>query len=387
MLAVVNGRIYTMVGTIIEKGIVLIKAGKIEAVGQHIPIPKDYKIINAEGKHVLPGFIDIHAHLGIFEESVGEIGADANERHDPVSPHLRAIDAINPMDQAFQDALAAGITCIVSSPGSKNVIGGQCVAIKTFGTVIDKMIVKEPAGLKVAFGENPKMAHGGQGKKPSTRMSIAGLIRLAFVESINYRTRTRPNGPLGECVIRDLKLEVFTNVLDHKIPLVAHAHRADDIITAIRIANEFNLQLIIIHGTEGRFVTAELVESNIPVVVGPLLGSRSKVELGGLDPKTAGILANRGVKTALTTDHPIVPIQYLPLCAALAVKEGMKEEDALAAITRNAAEIIGIEDRVGSLVAGKDGDVVVWDGHPLDIRSAPSKVIVNGKVVYMQSDS
>ena len=383
MIAVVDGKIYTMAGAPIDKGVLLIEYGKILDVGEELEIPKDCQIIDAKGKFVFPGFIDAHTHVGIFEEVIGEVGEDGNEWTDPVTPHLRAIDAVNPRDKAFEDAVKGGITCVFTGPGSANVIGGQSIAIKTHGHIIDKMVVKAPAGLKVAFGENPKRVYGEQKKMPSTRMGTAALLRETLVKAQNYKAKLESEISNPDKVIeRDLKLEILCDVLDKKIPIRAHAHRADDILTAIRIAREFDVNIVIEHCTEGHLIAEVLAEYNIPAVVGPSLVSRAKYELKDVSFATPGLLANKGVKVALITDHPVIPVQYLPICAALAVKEGMREEDALAAITINPAEIIGISDQVGSLEKGKDADVVIWDGFPLDIKARPSHVIIDGKIVF-----
>lgn len=383
MIAITGGKIYTMSGNILDKGTILVDGCKIAEIGENLTPPEGAEIIDATGKYVLPGFIDAHSHVGIFEEAVGEIGEDGNEWTDPVTPQLRALDAVNPADKAFEDAVRGGITCVFTGPGSANVIGGQSIAMKTFGKVIDRMVVKAPAGLKVAFGENPKRVYAEQKKMPSTRMGTAALLRETLVKALNYKHKKQKDTKDPDKVFEiDLKMEVLCDVLDKKLPLRAHAHRADDILTAIRIAKEFNVDIVIEHCTEGHLIADELVEAKVPAVVGPSLTSRSKVELKDLSFKTPGILASRGVKVAIMTDHPVIPVQYLPVCAALAVKEGMKPEDALKAITINAAEIIGIADRVGSLEKGKDADIVLWDGHPLDIKSQPSAVIIEGKVAY-----
>ncbi|WP_422446760.1 amidohydrolase [Thermoanaerobacterium sp. DL9XJH110] len=383
MLAITGGKIFTMAGDVVDNGVVLVENGKIKQVGKGLKIPRDAEVIDASGKYVFPGFIDAHSHVGIFEEAVGEIGEDGNEWTDPVTPHLRALDAVNPYDRAFEDAVRGGITCVFTGPGSANVIGGQSIVVKTWGKVIDRMVVKEPAGLKVAFGENPKRVYGEQKKMPSTRMGTAALLRETLVKALNYKNKLEEAERNPEKFVeRDLRMEIICDVLDRKFPLRAHAHRADDIMTAIRIAREFDVDIVIEHCTEGHLVADELAELGVPAVVGPSMTSRSKVELKDLSFKTPGILANKGVKVAIMTDHPVIPIQYLPVCAALAVREGMKEEDAMAAITINAAEIIGVADRVGSLEAGKDGDIVVWDGHPLDVKSTPVYVIISGQVAY-----
>lgn len=383
MLAIINGKIYTMTGKVFDRGALLINDGKIQEVGRELAIPQNAKVVDAKGNYVFPGFIDAHSHIGIFEESVGEIGEEGNEWTDPVTPQLRAIDAINPADKAFEDAVMGGITCAFTGPGSANVIGGQSIVMKTYGKVIDYMVVKAPAGLKVAFGENPKRVYGEQKKMPATRMATAALLREALTNAQNYKVKLRKslNNP-DETVERDLKMEILCDVLDKKLPLRAHAHRADDIMTAVRIAKEFDLDIVIEHCTEGHLIADELAQLDISAVVGPSFSTRSKVELKNLSFTTPGILAQKGVKVAIMTDHPVIPIQYLPVCGALAVREGMKEEDALAAITINAAEILGIADRLGSLEKGKDADVVIWNGHPLEIKSKPCCVIINGEIVY-----
>lgn len=383
MLAITNGKIYTMTGEVFDGGTLLIKDGKIEEVGQEVAIPENAKVIDAKGKYVFPGFIDAHSHIGIFEEAVGEIGEEGNEWTDPVTPQLRAIDAINPADQAFEDAVMGGITCVFTGPGSANVIGGQSVIMKTNGKIIDSMVVKAPAGLKVAFGENPKRVYGEQKKMPATRMATAALLREALTNAQNYKAKREKNHDKPDEVFeKDLKMEILCEVLDKKLPLRAHAHRADDIMTAVRIAREFDLDIVLEHCTEGHLIADELAKLDVPAIVGPSLSNRSKVELKNLSFKTPGVLAEKGVKVAIMTDHPVIPIQYLPVCAALAVREGMKEEDALAAISIRAAEILGIADRVGSLDAGKDADVVIWNGYPLDIMSKPCLVIIDGKIAY-----
>jgi imidazolonepropionase-like amidohydrolase len=384
MYAVINGKVCTITGPIIDEGVILIDEGKIKQIGSGIVVPGNATIIDAAGRWVFPGFIDAHSHIGLFEEAVGEVGEDGNEWTDPITPHIRALDAVNPSDKAFEDAVRSGITCVFTGPGSANIIGEQSIALKTIGKVADNMVVKEPAGLKIAFGENPKRVYGEQKKMPSTRMGNAALLRETMQKALNYKNKSikaECKDP-KRCIERDLKMEVLCDVLDGIIPLRAHAHRADDIMTAIRIAKEFDVEIVIEHCTEGHLIADELVKAGVPAVVGPSLTSRSKCELKDLSFKTPGILANKGVKVAIMTDHPVIPIQYLPVCAALAVREGMEEHDALAAITINAADIIGISDRVGSLEMGKDADLVIWDGFPLDIKSKPVFVMINGKTAF-----
>ncbi|WP_418219635.1 amidohydrolase [Candidatus Formimonas warabiya] len=373
MLAVANGRILTMEGRTYQKGSILIDQGKIVAVGDHVLIPKGVDVINACGKVVMPGLIDAHCHLGIAEEIYQVEGDDLNETTNPVTPHLRALDGINPEDLAFDDAVQGGVTTVAIAPGSANVIGGQVVILKTQGHVVDRMILKEPAGLKIALGENPKRSYGDQKKMPSTRMATAGLLREFFVKAQNYASTPKE---------RDLVLEPIVQVLKKEMPLHAHAHRADDIMTALRISQEFDMPLIIIHGTEGHKVAEELAARSIPVVSGPHLVNRAKVEMKDKTWKTPALLAQAGVKVALMTDHPVIPIQYLSLCAFLAHRAGMSEENALRSITINPAEMMGISHRVGSLSEGKDADMIISSGSILSMESTVETVIINGRVVY-----
>ncbi len=382
MILIKNGKVLTMAGEVYEQGDVLIDGDKIKAVGENLDAPEGAQIIDARGMWVMPGIIDAHSHIGMWEDGIGFEGADGNEATDPVTPHLRAIDGINPDDNCFKEAREHGITTVVTGPGSANVIGGQFAAIKTYGRRIDDMIVKEPLALKVAFGENPKRVYNGKGRAPSTRMATAAILRENLVKAQEYKKKLeRGKKDPDKMPERDLKMEILVKVLNREIPIKAHAHRADDILTALRIAKEFNLDITIDHCTEGHKIVDFLLEENAKVIVGPLLSDRSKVELRNMTFKAPGILSKAGVKVAMATDHPVIPQQYLPVCAAIAVKEGMDEMEALKSITINAAEITGIADRVGSLEPGKDADVVVYDGHPLDIRSKTVWVFINGHAV------
>ena len=394
-IIIANGYIRTMTEEPVFTGSILVQGSKIARIVKHSePLEAtglkellgvkelDVQIIEAKGKWVLPGFIDAHSHIGIGEEIYQHEGDDVNEMTDPLTPELRALDGINPEDQGFRDARLGGITAAFTSPGSANVIGGTGVVIKTAGRVVEEMIVREPAGLKVAFGENPKVVYGEQKKMPSTRMGTAALLRQALVDAQNYREKleqgkTDPD-KLPE---RDLGLETINLVLDKKIPLRAHAHRPDDIMTAIRIAREFDVDLVLDHCTEGHKIADLLQKYNYPTVVGPSLINRAKVELKDRTFETPGILAKAGLKVALMTDHSVTPIQYLPLCAALAVRSGMAEEDALKAITIWSAEILGVADRLGSLEEGKDADIVVWTDKPLSLEADASVVLINGQIV------
>jgi len=382
-----NGQIKTMTGREFS-GSLLVEGTKITALGETLDVDliSDAVVIDAMGCLVLPGFIDAHCHVGIGEEIYRWEGEDINEMTEPVTPDMRAIDGINPEDEGFRDARLGGITAVFTVPGSANVIGGTGVVMKTAGKIVDKMIVRDPAGLKIAFGENPKMVYGEQKKMPMTRMGTAALLRQALVDAVTYKDKleqgkTDPD-KLPE---RDLGLEVLVKVINREIPLRAHAHRADDIMTAIRIAREFNVELVIEHCTEGHKIAEELAEAGYPAVVGPLLTNRSKVELKDKSFKTPGVLAKAGVKVAIMTDHSVTPIEQLPLCAALACKAGMEIEDALRAITINPAEILGVSDRIGSLEVGKDADIVIWSEHPFIITSNPLYVIINGEIVSPES--
>lgn len=383
MLALINGRIKTLAGPDLEGGTILIKDGKIAEVGCDIRIPAEAEVLNLAGKVVVPGFIDAHCHLGILEETHRLEGDDLNEMTDPATPHLRAIDAINPEDQGFADALEGGVTTVVTGPGSGNVIGGENLAMKTAGSVVDHMVVRNPVGLKVAFGENPKRIYGGNKRSPMTRMATAAILRENLVKAQNYLRKLEQGLHDPEKMPeRDLKMEPLVRVLRGELPLRAHAHRADDIMTAIRIADEFKLRLVVEHCTEGFKIAGELAKRNIPAIVGPLLTNRSKVELQFRTHANAGILSKAGVKVAVMTDHPVIPINYLSLCAALAVKAGMEEAEALRAITINAAEIVGLADRIGSIETGKDADLVIMNGEPLELKTRVEQVLINGRFVY-----
>lgn len=384
MILIKNGHIYTMAGQIIENGSILIDGDKIVEVGKDIVAPLDAEVINAGGRMVLPGFIDGHSHLGMWEEGMGFEGSDGNEMVDPVTPHLRAIDAINPMDEGFKDAYKAGVTTVVTGPGSANVIGGLTTAIKTYGKRVDDMIVKDPVAMKVAFGENPKRVYDSQKKSPTTRMATAAILRESlFKAKIYLEKKERAKGDPDKMPDFDIKMEALAMVLKREIPLKAHAHRADDIFTALRIAREFNVDITLEHCTEGHLIADYLAEEGKGALVGPTLSNRSKIELRNLSFETPGILNKKGVKVGIITDAPVIPQQYLPLCAGLAVKSGMDEMEALKAITIYPAEIVGIADRVGSIEAGKDADIVIFDGNPIkDLGCETYATIINGQIVY-----
>ncbi len=382
MLAIKGGRVLTMAQQPIENGIVIIESGKISKVGVNIEIPEGAQVIDASGKVVMPGIIDAHTHIGVHEDGLGWEGSDGNEMTDPATPQVRALDGINPEDEAFADARCAGITACAVAPGSANVLGGEGVIVKTWGRIADDMVVRT-WGMKAALGENPKRVYREQKKIPSTRMGTAAVLRENLVKAQDYLRKIE----IGEknpdkMPDRDLKMESLARVIKGEMPLRVHAHRADDIVTAIRIAEEFDIKISIEHCTEGHKIARLLAEKQIPCSVGPTFISRSKVELRELSFKTAGVLANEGVKIALITDHPVVPLQYLPVCAGLAIKAGLSREQALRAITINAAEIIGAADRIGSIEPGKDADLVVLSADPFALMTNVELTVINGQVVF-----
>ena len=388
MLFIKNGKIFTMEGKVYERASILIKNGKIKEIGEDIVQPLDAEVIDAKGRIVMPGLIDAHTHLGIWEDAIGFEGADGNEMTDPVTPHLRAIDAVNPLDRTFEESREAGVTSVATGPGSANVLGGQFAAIKTYGDRVDDMIIKEPIAVKCAFGENPKRVYNEQKKSPMTRMATAAILRETFMKAEEYKAKLEDAGDdSSKKPAFDMKLEAMQDVLKGDIPLKAHAHRADDILTAIRIAKEFGVRMTLEHCTEGHLIPHHIKNEGLTAVVGPSFGDRSKFELKNLTFDTPGALSRAGVKVAIMTDHPVIPLKHLNLCAALAVKSGMDEEEALKAITINAAEILEIDDRVGSLKEGKDADIIIWDNHPFDIMSNALYTIIDGKVVYKREEA
>jgi len=383
MIAVSGGRVLTMAGRDWETGTVLIDNGKIVDVLGGRRESSDWEVIDAGGLLVMPGLIDAHCHLGVAEEIYSNEVDDGNEISDPVTPHLRAIDSINPEDVGYRDALAGGVTTVVTGPGSANVIGGEMAAMKTWGKNLDDMVLKAPAGLKAALGENPKRNYGSQKKAPFTRMATAALMRESFVKAREYLSKIeKASGGFADYPDRDLKMESLGRVLTGQIPLRVHAHRADDIMTAVRIAREFDIKLVIEHCTEGHKIADELAKCGARAVIGPVIINRAKVELKDISLRTAGVLAGAGIDIAMMTDHPVVPIQYLAISAGLAARGGLSEEKALKTITIDAARIIGLDDRIGSLEPGKDADLVLFDGHPFDVRSRVQVVFVSGQKVF-----
>jgi imidazolonepropionase-like amidohydrolase len=391
-IAITGGRVVPIEGDPVDGGTVLLRDGKIAAVeGPGFTVPDGVDVVDATGKWVLPGFIDAHAHAGVSEEAEGWAGQDTNERTSPVTAQVRALDAINPADLGFRDAITGGILAVNVNPGSANPIGGQTAAIKCWGRTVDEMVLREPAGLKSALGENPKRVYGDRKETPSTRLGTAAVIRSAFVEALNYQAKldaaaaaavAAPGSAAAAPVGRDLKLEALCRVLRREIPWRQHCHRADDIATAMRMAREFGYDLVIDHGTEAYLLADQIAAASIPVIIGPLFTSRSKVELRNRSLANPGRLAAAGVTIAITTDHPVVPIHFLIHQATLAVKEGLDPVTALRAVTINPARIIGCDDRIGSLTAGKDADVVIWSGDPLDVMSRAERAYVDGREIY-----
>ncbi|MCK4321044.1 amidohydrolase [candidate division WOR-3 bacterium] len=378
MLLLKNGEVHTP-DKIIKNCDILIDKGKIKKINPDIDA-KGAEIIDVSGKVVTPGFIDAHCHVGIYEEAIGDPGADGNEMTDPITPHLRAIDAINPADLAFKDAYQAGITSLLTGPGSGNVIGGQNVIIKTAGSpIIDNRIVLDPAGMKMALGENPKRVYSEQKKSPTTRMANAALLRESLNKAEEYieKKKNRDNKGIGF----DAKSEALSMVIKKEIPIRGHAHRADDIATFIRIRDEFDINLVIEHGTESHLIADYIARKKIPIVVGPSLSARVKVELKEITFKTPKILFENGVLFAIMTDAPVLPINSLPLMVGYSIKEGLPWKEGLKSVTSNAAEICGVSNRIGLIKKGMDADIAVFKGDPFSIEGRCILTIVDGKVV------
>ncbi len=382
MKLIKNGKILTMVGKSYENGCLLIDGQKIVAIEEHIEETEDMEIIDAKGGWVMPGMIEAHCHVGITEEKKGMEGDDCNEMADPITPYLRAIDGINMLDAAFDDAVRAGITSIMVGPGSANIVGGQFAFIKTKGRVIDEIIVQAPAAMKVAFGENPKKNYGTKDKMPETRMAIAGLLREEIFKAATYLDKKEKAQKNNEDFEINFRLEPWIPVLKRQIPLKAHVHRVDDILTAMRIAHEFHLIMTLDHCSEGYLIPEEIAKSGFSVIAGPALTARNKIEVQNVSFRTPGILRQKGIKVAITTDHPVTPIQYLPKCAGFAARDGLGIEEGLKAITIYAAEICGVADRVGSLEVGKDADIAIFDDNPMQTLTHTLYTLIDGEVAY-----
>ena len=379
-----NAKLLTMEETDYENGYIRVKDGVIESLCDMKDCPEDPETIDACGGLILPGFIDAHSHLGMWEDSLGFEGDDGNEDTEPVTPQLRAIDAVNPMDKCFREAAEAGVTTVLTGPGSANPIAGVWCAVKTRGCRIDNMVLDDAAGMKFALGENPKSVYHGKNQAPVTRMATAALIREQLAKAQRYLNDKRlaeQNSEDYDEPEYDIKCEALLPVLSREMKAIFHAHRADDIFTAVRIAKEFNLDYILVHCTEGYRIAELLKEENAKVITGPFLCDRSKPELSGLSPRNPAALWEAGVENAVCTDHPVTPIQYLPLCAAIAEAEGLSYRHALEAITIVPAKLFGLDDRIGSLKPGKHADLLLFDSDPLGVCARPKLVLIDGKKV------
>ena len=381
-MLIVNGIIHTMETKTIPNGFVLMEGSRITQVGPMFSLPEDVELdslVDAQGGHVLPGFIDAHCHVGLYGAVSQE--DDLNESSASCTPHLRALDGVDPLSQYFEEARRAGVTCIHTGPGSANPIAGQSILLKTTGGIVDQMTVRAPAAMKFALGENPKRVHKDHG--PATRMATAALIRDKLTQALDYElkwVRAQADGQVSAPEF-DAQLDALRPVATGRLPAHFHAHRADDIATALRIGKEFGLDLTVVHGTEGHLIAELLAQEGVPVITGPFLTDRSKPELAKLTMENTAVLARAGVRVAICTDHPETPISLLPFCAAMAARAGMDPEEALAAITVNAARILGVDDRLGSLAPGKDADIVVMDGHPFQWDSKAAHVLIDGQEV------
>ena len=383
MLLITNAHLKPITSPDIACGQLLIDGGRIVAMGETVDAPAGCEVFDAKGSLVTPGFIDAHTHIGLHEEAIRWEGADYNEMSNPVTPEMRAIDAINPNDEAFDVALRSGVTTAITGPGSANVIGGTFCALKLHGDNVDDMVIRPAVAMKIAMGENPKGCYGQNGKKlPITRMGVAALLRGTLAKAKKYAADIDEAEKEGKAKPFDFQLEAMLPVIRREIPLKAHAHRADDILTVLRVCREFDVDVTLDHVTEGHLIVDKLVDAGKPVLVGPSLGSKSKFELKEKSFATPGILNKAGLEVCIITDAPVIPLNYLPLCAGLAIREGLDEEAAWRAITINPAKVAGIADRVGSLEVGKDADIAVWCGDPLrDIQARTVQVFVDGEAV------
>lgn len=381
MNVIINCRVYTMSSETIENGYVCFENGKITALGdmEDIPeLPETWTVIDGNRGYLLPGLVDIHSHIGLFNEGLRIEGEDGNEDTDPITPQLRAIDGINPQDRAFGDALRGGVTTVLTGPGSANPIGGSFAAMKTAGICVDDMLISECAAMKFALGENPKMTYNSKERSPVTRMATASVIRETLLKTREYMEKI--NDP-DEDMEFDFKYEALVPVLNGEVPVQFHCHRADDIFTAVRIAKEFSLKYMLVHCTDGHLIAERLSKENVPIIVGPIMTTRGKPELSGMTVANAAILCAAGNTVALCTDYPENAQEHLMLSAALAAKEGLTDEQAFAMITLNPARIAGLDERIGSISVGKDADLVLYDGHPFDMRTSVKQVFIDGESV------
>jgi len=375
VIAIKGGKIYTMGPKgVIDGGIIVVDGDRIIAAGKRVTIPDGCETIDAGGCYIIPGLIDAHTHIGLEEEIYRVEGDDVNEAVDPLTPQLRAVDGINFADIAFVDALRGGVTRTMSMPGSANILGGQAVFLKHLAKNPAEMIYRQPWGLKAALGENPKRVYTGQKKTPVTRMGSASLLREAFYKAAKaLESEEKDNKD-------SWKQQPLMMVLKKEMPLLLHAHRADDILTALRIKDEFDFDLIIQHGTEAHLIADELLKRKVPVCLGPLFTNRAKVEMKEVDFRNAGRLARLGIEFCFITDHPVIPIEHLRVCAALAVREGLDEDYALAALTCVPARMMRVDHELGTLEKGKKADLAVFDGHPFDYRSRIRFAMVDGMI-------
>jgi len=376
--AIVGGTVIPVEGPPVAGGTVLIRDGRIVAVGADVAVPSDAVVVEAHGRWVVPGLIDAHTHMGTLEEGEGWAGDDHDEATVPVTAQLRALDAINHADEGFRDAIGGGVLAVGVNPGSCNPIAGETVAVRCAGRSVDEMVLRSPAGMKSALGENPKRYHGDAGRLPSTRMGIAAVIRQALAEAREYDARRAA----GDGPVVDLGKEALARVLRREIPWRQHCHRADDILTAVRLSEEFGYDLVVDHGTEAHLVADVLAERVIPVLLGPLIVGRGKVELRNRAFRNARLLAEAGIELSLVTDHPVIPANLLHVQAAYAVREGLDREVALRSITLNPARVLGVADRIGSLVAGKDADLCIWSGDPLDPMQRVEVAFIRGQEIF-----
>ncbi len=380
MLHVKNGMIHDGIHQEAFCADILVEEGKIKAIGKNLEVPEGAETVDAEGLSVYPGFVEAHGHIGLDGYGIGYEGMDYNEMNDILSPQMRGIDGVKPLDPALPRAAAAGVTCVCVGPGSANVLGGTFTTIKTVGRRVDDMVVRDGVAMKCAFGENPKRVY--RDKRDSSRMTTAALLREILFKAREYMEKKEAAGDdLSKRPSFDIKLEALLPVLRREIPLKAHAHAAEDIFTALRIAKEFGVKITLEHVTEGHLIVEELAEENVPLAVGPTLTSASKFELRNKSWTTPGVLAAAGCQVSIITDSPVIPQEYLPLCAGLAVQAGMDPFAALQAITINPARHAGIEDRVGSLEVGKDADIVITDGCPFEVSTKVKYVFIDGKEV------
>ena len=380
MLCIRNGNVHNAIVPEAFVADILIKDGKIKEIGSNLVIPEGTEVIDASGKEIYPGFIEAHGHIGLDGHGIGYEGTDYNEMNDIVCPQLRGIDGVKPMQPTFENAAKAGVTCVCVGPGSANVLGGTFTTIKTVGKRVDDMVVRDAVAMKCAFGENPKRCY--QSKSDSSRMTTAFKLREALAKAREYMLKKEAAGDdISKAPALDMKYEALIPVLKKEIPLKAHAHATEDLFTALRIAKEFDVKITLEHVTEGHLIVEELAKENVPLAVGPTLTEASKFELRNKSWTTPGVLAAAGCQVSIITDSPVIPQEYLPICAGLAVQAGMDPFKALQAITINPAKHVGIADRVGSIEVGKDADIVITDGNPMEVSTKIEKVFIDGNLI------